>query len=469
MKDIKIILLLIICLNSLKSQEEGEIQVKITNIISKEVALGGYLFLETDGILITPNYLNQENIFDLSIINDENNDIYSLLCFFYKFERFYVGNAKIACQIISPRKIIPGKYHLYPLEKEMSFLFDEMYIVNIQPYNFTESFNIIDGNEFYFYSIKKIEINFMSRTELKTIKFDLDNPYDEEIIMYLEDIPIICECSFLKMICPISANDLPQDKRSQSFNVYIKDSLGNKKLNYFIYPIDIKLYYIPKKNLKIKISKLLTNCLTNYDNIVLDTKDDTLDNVIYSKEGFYLKVKKEDENNYIKKIFCSFHKHPGDTTKIFCEVDQDLDDGFYTFEEYISQGPLEDEDDRISSNYNVVIPTFKINGKFVYTSEYGLNERIYDSQLRDKIYLEYKNKNEILNFNLNHEHFDKTELYLGKNKIECMAISRNDISCNVPAINFENSDVYYIEKMNLLEERERLYILPPVEVKFLWD
>ena len=83
--------------------------------------------------------------------------------------------------------------------------------------------------------------------------------------------------------------------------------------------------------------------------------------------------------------------------------------------------------------------------------------------------MEYKNKNEILNFNLNHEYFDKTELYLGKNKIECMAISESDISCNVPAINFENSDVYYIEKMNLLEERERLYILPPVEVKFLWD
>ena len=56
-----LVLALIICLNSLKSQEEGEFQVKITNIISKEVALGGYLFLETDGILITPNYLNQEN------------------------------------------------------------------------------------------------------------------------------------------------------------------------------------------------------------------------------------------------------------------------------------------------------------------------------------------------------------------------------------------------------------------------
>ena len=465
-----LIFFLIIFFNYINLQEEGEFQIRITDIISKNVSIGGYLFLETDGILLSTNYLNQENIFDLSIINDENKNIYSLLCFFYKFESFYVGNSKIACHINSQKAITPGKYHLYPLEKTMSFLYDEIYIANILPYNFRESFNVLDAEEFYFYSVKKVELSFINNTSSKQIKFDLYDTYTKDIVFYLEDIPIVCQCSGHRMTCPVSASELPQEKRFQSLNVYIKDSLGNKKINYFVYPIDIKLYYIQKQNLKIKITKLLTNCLTNYDFIVLDTSDDTLDNVIFSKKGLYLKIKKdEDDSNDIKELFCSFHKHPGENTKLFCTIRDDLEDGFYTFEEYMSDGPLEDEDDRISPNYNIIIPTFKLNGKLVYSSKTGINERIYDAQLRDKICLNYKDKGESLNFTLNHEYFEKTELFLGKNKIDCSAISSDDVLCSVPASNFDKSDVYYIEKINLFEERERLYLLPPVEVQFSFD
>ena len=97
--------------------------------------------------------MNQENIFDLSLINNEDKSIHSLMFFFHKFFNIY-GPAKIACHIYSSKTHINlGKYHLYPLEQTKSFLFDEIYIANILPFNKLQSFNIIEGEEFYFNSL----------------------------------------------------------------------------------------------------------------------------------------------------------------------------------------------------------------------------------------------------------------------------------------------------------------------------
>ena len=461
-----IILVIIICLNYIHLQEESEFNITITKIISKNISSGGYLFLETDGILIHSTSFNQENIFDLSIISDEDKSIFSLLCFFYKYERF-IGPAMIACEINSQKK---GKYHLKSLENTKSFLFSEIYIVNILPFNFGESFNIIEGYEFYFYTLKKNSLDFYNNVETKTIKFEFYAQISKEITFYLEDIPITCEASRSKMICPISAKDFPQDNRFQSLNVYIKDSQGNKKKNYFVYPIEIILNYIEKKTLKIKVSKTLTKCLTDNDFIVFDTSDNFLENVIFSKEGFYLKIKKENDDSDIKQLICGFHKHPGETTKILCKKQENLEDGFYYFEEYISEGPLEDEDNRISPNYNIIIPTFKSNSKFIYSSKIRDDERIYDTQLRDKIELSFRNKNEILNITLNHEYYEgKNKYFLGNSQIKCSIIDNDFITCGIQGISFENSGIYYIEKMNFLGEKERLHILPPVLVTLLWD
>ena len=447
--------------------QEGEFHVKITNVISKDILYGGYLLLETDGVFVPAMSFNQENIFDLSIVNDEDRSIYKLMCFFYKFEQFY-GPAQIACEV-SSLKIKPGKYHLLPLENIYSFLFSEIYIMNILPFNLNNSFNIIDGDELYFYSLKKIKIPLFNISDYKLISFDLFDIVVKDIIIYLEDIPILCQASGHRMICNISAYELPQENRFQSLNVYLKDSNGNKKYNYLVYPIDILLYYIKKKTLKIKVTKLLSKNAVVGDKIIFDTSDNTLGNVLYSQKGFHLNIRNQDTPSNSIQLICGFHKHLGENTKVLCDTSKSITkDGIYYIDEYISEGPLEDDMDIISANYQIVVPTFVSNGKFLYSTKFLNIENIFDLEFREKIELNFKNKEEVLNITLNHENFcEQYKYFLGNSQLKCKLFNKEYIICQIQGNSFEKSGVYYIEKLNYFEEKERLYLLPPVEVNFL--
>ena len=275
MKGILSTFLFILCLNTIYLKGKIEIDVTITNIISKNISYGGYLFLETDGSIPSISHIH-ENIFHLSIISDEDKSITPLSCFFYDYEKIFKP-AKIACEINS--EITKGKYHLKPLNSKLTIILDEIYTANILPFNFDESFNINDGEEFYFYYHNKETLEYSSITETLGIRFQLfksiseDKKQSKDIIIYFEDIPITCQAYRSEMTCLISAVNLPQDNRFKTFNIYIKDSFGNKKMNYFVYPIDIILNYVEKKILKIKVTKLLTSTFSNNDFLILDTSD----------------------------------------------------------------------------------------------------------------------------------------------------------------------------------------------------
>ena len=476
MKDILSILLFILCLNVICLKKNIEINITITNIISKNIAHGGYLFLETDGVSIHSTSFAKETSFNLSIISDEDKSTTSLVCFFRDYEKIYKP-AIIACEINS--EITKGKYHLKPLNSKISFLLDEETTVNILPFNLIESFMINNGNELYIYYSNKETLIYNSNTETKVIKFEflksIEKDKSKDIIIYLEDIPITCQTFSTGISCPISAQDLPQDNRFKSFNIYIKDSLGNKKRNYFTYPIDIILNYIEKKKLKIKVTKLLTSTLVKNNFIILDTSDNTLDNLIYSKKGFYLGVEKDDSFSDVKQLLCAFHKHPGETTKIFCGTEEILKDGTYYFKEYISEGPLEDERDKISPNYNIIIPSFKIDSKFLYSSKFMIHEQIFDLQFKEKIILNFNNKDEILNINLSQEYYQYYEegkiskYWFGNSEIECYNTNKVEAICRIKGSNFDRSGIFYIKRMNFVQELERIYCLPPFEVNIKWD
>jgi hypothetical protein len=343
--------------------------------------------------------------------------------------------------------------------------------MNILPFNLSKSFYINDGNEFYFYSLKKIKLFFVGDNDYNLVTFDLFDTKEKETVIYLEDIPFPCKASGIYMKCNISAYDLPKENRFQSLNVYIKDSNGNKKHNYFVYPIDIILDYVKKKTLKIKVTKFLSKSAVTGDNIVFDTSDKTLGNVLYSKVGFHLKIRNQDVPSYTIKLVCGFHKHPGENTKIFCDTSAGiLEDGIYYIDEYISEGPIEDEMDKISANYQIIVLTFVSNGKFLYSTKLSNKENIFDLEFREKIVLDFKNKEEVLNITLNHENYnDQYKYFLGNSELKCYVYNIEYIICQIQGNSFEKSGVYYIEKLNFLEEKERLYSLPPVEVNFFLE
>ena len=261
------------------------------------------------------------------------------------------------------------------------------------------------------------------------------------------------------MVCPISASNLPQDKRFQTFNVYIKDSKGNKFRNYLTFQICITLNYIEKKTLKIKVTKLLTNYLTMTGYIAFDTLDQTLENILFSKEGFNLKLKKENSDLKVINLLCGFHKHQGENTKIFCLIPKwydDMQNGTYILEEYISGGPLEDEKDKISKNYQIIVPSFKSDRKIIFNNYKELkNEIIFDFQLREKFELIFKNKEdiEVIFFDLESTKDIDNEInkyFLGNNQLKCDGKLLNRyLICEVPGINFEKSGIIIWKKRML--------------------
>ena len=129
---------------------------------------------------------------------------------------------------------------------------------------------------------------------------------------------------------------------------------------------------------------------------------------------------------------------------------------------------IEDEMDKISANYQIIVLTFVSNGKFLYSTKLSNKENIFDLEFREKIVLDFKNKDEVLNITLNHENFnDQYKYFLGNSELKCYVYNIEYIICQIQGNSFEKSGIYYIEKLNYFNDKERLYSLPPVEVKFL--
>ena len=456
-------LYLIICFKYIYlkvEEEQNYFEIKITKILSDDIPIGGSLLLQTEGIAL----MIESKEFSLSITKEEDKSQYPISCIFYQFDEIlYNGKDIIACKINSDNSIQKGKYYL-SLEKEMII---EEQNIKILPFNLNNSFNIVEGEELIPYSKNILTEKFSSNTDSTIIKFSLfEDATLKETTIYFDDIEFKCETSGKRVRCPVAASNFPQDKRFQTFSVYYIDSQGNKKKNYLTLPIEITLGYLEKKPLNIEVSNLLTNCLTNHGFIVFDTTDKTLENVLFSKNGFYLNVKKENSDSQANKLICNFHKISGENTKILCEKYNDFEDGTYNIEEYISEGPIEDDEDRISKSYEIVVPNFYIKGKFVYSyKEDNNDELIFDNLLREKIYLDYENKEEVQYIFLYVERYNGLNKYiLGNSELESELYAKDYIRFKVPKSNFQKSGIYYFEKINAINEKERLYILPPIEV-----
>lgn len=225
---------------------KSQYRVNVTQVLSPKVASDGYLVLGVEGLKFPLSNKGGPKTFHLTVVNEETSKTESLICYFFVFEHVYQRQPRIACRTNGLEK---GIYTVGPTE-EISFVVNR-YNVYISPIKIPDKFEVTTGTEAYFYD----EDDDYETFEYSWSRDDLDFTFfeqvtDSTVTIYLQDefnsIPITCHSGIRlnRLECPVYADSLPQDRQFQTYEVYIEDSLGNKKKNEFVLPVNFNLQYL---------------------------------------------------------------------------------------------------------------------------------------------------------------------------------------------------------------------------------
>ena len=219
----------------------AQYNVQITKILTEKVASDGMLILDTTGLNVPLRMKGRPNPnqFTLTLNNEADNSKTTLYCFIYQFEHPYSEPAKVGCRT---RGLTPGRYSISPLATEIRFNVNYRTQVTLLSFNIAGSFEVTEGQETYFYEYDDNAEDFDRPNEYEDIDFDLFEIVGGSTEIYFDDIPVQCYLSSYKIRCSITPNMFPHTSFA-SYNVYIKDSLGNKKRNYFVLPVTIVFKY----------------------------------------------------------------------------------------------------------------------------------------------------------------------------------------------------------------------------------
>lgn len=227
--------------------------MQITKILSPKVASDGYLVLDTTGLKF-PLRFKGTRTFSLSVENISTNTTTptNLKCYFFQFEHINEREPKFACRT---NNLPEGTYRLAPVTANIQIPLNS-YELYINPFDLQDTFEVTPGKEVYFYDEDNKDEEFESSKGRESIDFDLfeSATYDAQIPMILENseksLRVLChpdDYRLNEIECPLRASDFPQTSRFQTYDVYIEDSQGNKKFNYFVLPVTINLYYLRNK------------------------------------------------------------------------------------------------------------------------------------------------------------------------------------------------------------------------------
>ena len=220
----------------------AEFNVRVIIVLTSKVASNGILILETIGL---NEYLKKEdyryiNHFPLRVQEINDKSLTYLTCFLYQFEDQY--RTRIGCHT---KGLTPGKYQLYPYTTSISLVTkNSSFLIQISIVETDRAFEVTTGNELYFYDYEKKEEDFEYSGHIKDIEFSLFEPVSGQTTIYFGNIPIACNAVISKLTCKLYSNKFPSNKKIQTYDVFIKDSLGNLKKNYFVRPVQITLNYL---------------------------------------------------------------------------------------------------------------------------------------------------------------------------------------------------------------------------------
>ena len=213
--------------------------VHATNLLTPKVASDGFLILDTKGLTFPLRMKNlpRQDQFKLTVTNTASNANTKLSCFLYQFENSYYSSAKIGCRT---RGLTPGKYTLAPLTNTLTFTPVRNPVV-LQTFNIPDTFEVTKGKELYFYEYDDNDEDFDRPSDVEDIDFDLFEPASGNHQIYFENVEVNCSAIRYELKCRLTPNMFSRSK--SSYNVFIKDSLGNKKRNYFVLPVTIIYKY----------------------------------------------------------------------------------------------------------------------------------------------------------------------------------------------------------------------------------
>ena len=233
---------LILCLFALSLfLVNAQYNVRPTRVLTPRVASDGFLILDTSGLNFPLRMKNlpQQDQFQLTITNQASNTNTRLSCFIYQFEVLSRSSSKIGCRT---RGLTPGKYSLAPLVQTLPFVAVGRQL-RLLPFNIAGSFEVTNAKEVYFYEYDDNDEDFDYNADTEEIDFDLFEPTSQLQEVYFGNVLVSCRPINYELKCTLSPKILGQNTRRRSYTIYIKDSNGIRKRNYFVLPVNIVLKY----------------------------------------------------------------------------------------------------------------------------------------------------------------------------------------------------------------------------------
>ena len=219
--------------------------VEVTRVLTPKVASNGLLILDMLAfrILLIKEVNHKINQFQLKVQNLKSNAETTLSCFLFQNEDKVVRAIKAGCYT---KGLTPGNYIISPVSIKATVMTVESLRaqIRIDPSDIDTKFEVIEGSEVYFYDFETKDEDFEYPGHIEDIEFSLFEPASGYQTIYFDNIPIECYAVQYKLTCNLFTSMFANDKRVQIYNVYIKDSAGNKKRNYFVQPVNITLNYL---------------------------------------------------------------------------------------------------------------------------------------------------------------------------------------------------------------------------------
>ena len=397
------------------------------------------------------SYNDTDNIFNISdieentifetIITDEDNNKYNVICRLWKPEN---DNIRIFCDLN------------YTLPKEQQHINFDLASFEYNGYDIIIKYNasylnVIQYNTSipFLYSGQQI-INIEEEKESYEIKFKIGKYNNELLFIFGRTIDMIildqCNIQGKDLICNLKKESIEKNLAFNNFEFIVytyNDILGLLELR-VIPEILINYYEYVKEDIYIKITKLLQNTYEINNFITYETNVTTISN--FNSILFTIELQKE--------YMCFMKKTEGKNLLIICRAEKE---GTYSLGEIKEEIRIE----YLNIKYNfIIVPV--------------INDEEYIVQ-GDGTYIIF-NKPKLLDFNLkenmtiefytpNPELFNNIKLNPDSDDLEC----ENGVyikKCIVPKSHFErkSSGYYYTYHLNKLNNYSISYELSPIEI-----